>query len=164
VELLIPQLQFSPWKAWENRETYPLVEFPGVYLISITAKADLEEQVPQFGDVGYIGMTNDLSGLKGRWKAFDRAINAPSYTPTEKIRGHSGGKTIWLANGPYPYWDKLLYVSAFAVQCNVEKPTDRDFRLMGLVAYLEYEAFARYYQVAGGYPPYNKAHMPRQSL
>jgi hypothetical protein len=135
----IPELHFSSWYAWKNRQHYPLKQFPGVYLTAITDKPDLEGQEVSYEDVVYIGMTNSHGGLISRWGQFYNAISGkdPAF--------HSGGKSVYKARGPYISWQDHLYVAAMGVECNVIKPTDADYVRMGWVAYLEYEAFAQYY-------------------
>ena len=143
----LPKLTFSPWYQWKNRSAYPLRDYPGVYLISITVKPDLEGRDPAFEDVVYIGMTNSRQGLKGRWQQFANAIGGK--------RGHSGGNTIFAHHGHYTTWQTYLYVAAMGIRCNVHSPTAEDYLKMGWIAYLEYEAFAHYYSTVGGHPRFN---------
>ena len=133
----MPELRFSPWYDWRNRERYPLKQFPGVYVIAITHKPDLEGQEVSYEDVAYIGMTNSRGGLISRWGQFYNAISGKE--------GHSGGKSVYKTRGSYVSWHDHLYVAAMGVRCNVTDPTDADYIRMGWVAYLEYEAFAQYY-------------------
>jgi hypothetical protein len=144
----IPELKFSNWYAWANRLKYPLKEYPGVYLVAITPKANLSGQRPKFVDVVYIGMTRRRTGLRGRWADFDRAIKTG--------HGHSGGNIIYKYKGPYSTWSDHLYVAAMGVECDVLNPDEEDYLRMGWVAYLEYEAFAFYCRDIGGHPRYNK--------
>jgi hypothetical protein len=145
--ITLPELTFSPWYQWKNRNSYPLRDYPGVYLISITHQPDLEGREPAFEDVVYIGMTNSRQGLKGRWQQFDNAVCGK--------RGHSGGNTIFGYKGHYTTWQTYLYVAGMGVPCNVRNPTEEDYLKMGWIAYFEYEAFARYYRAVGGHPPFN---------
>lgn len=146
-DVAIPELKFSKWYAWENRTRYPLVDYPGVYLISISSNSHLEGQEPRFEDVVYIGMTKSKNGLRGRWQQFFNAIKGRE--------GHSGGKTVYRDKGHYSTWPDYLYVAAMGVKCDVINPTDHDYIRMGWVVYLECEAFAQYYQRVGGHPKYN---------
>ena len=144
----LPRLVFSSWYSWERRAEYPRCKYPGVYLLSITEKKDLDGQHPSWHDVSYIGMTNAQGGLISRWGQFDRTINGGE--------GHSGGRTVFQDLGPYSGWSKSLYVAAMGVECDPRAPTTDDYIRMGWVAFFEYEAFARFHEEAGGHPPYNK--------
>jgi len=144
----IPQLEFSTWYKWENRNQYPLKKYPGVYLISISVRNNLEGNKPQFKEVVYIGMTNSQGGLAGRWNQFNSSIRGKNR--------HSGGNTIYKEKGYYENWEEWLYVAAMGVECNVKKPKEEDYMKMGCVAFLEYEAFAKYYSEAGSHTKYNK--------
>src|SRR5258708_35304302 len=107
----VPELKFSYWYTWENRGDYPLGRYPGIYLIAITEKSDLEGQTPEFEDVCYIGMSNSRSGLFGRWRQFNHSICGKP--------GHSGGRTICATLGVYPNWgNSHLYVAAMSIECN----------------------------------------------
>ncbi len=142
----IPKLEFSPWYKWEKRNSYPLCNYPGVYLIAIT-KQELEGKKPCFQDVVYIGMTKQKNGLKGRWQNFQSAISGKE--------GHSGGIAIYNEKGAYEEWTEKLYVSAMRIKCNVINSTSVDYIKMGWVAFLEYDAFAKYAEEVGGHPKYN---------
>jgi len=143
----IPELSFTKWFKWENRDNIPNVQYPGVYLIAITDKL-LEGIKPQWNDVSYVGMTNSKGGLRSRWRQFDRSIRGKS--------GHSGGKTIYKLLGNYESWPLNLYVASMSVKCNISDPTNIDYIKMGIVAFYEYEAFAEHYLNVGGHPKYNK--------
>ncbi len=144
----IPDLEFSQWYRWEQREEYPLARFPGVYLISITEREDLHGQLPDYKDVVYIGRTLSQKGLANRWYQFFQTLKGK--------RGHSGAKTIRKELGTYDTWrNKHMYASGLGISCNLVTPTSADYRLMAAVVYLEYEAFARYYEIVGGHPRFN---------
>ena len=132
-KLLVPQLSFGIWRAWEDRDAIRNRRYPGVYLLAITTKR-LAGQRARVEDASYIGMSNNQNGLNARWGQFDRAIHG--------LRGHSGGNTIYADLGHYSNWKRRLFVAAVSVPCNPDDPTPKDYRLMGMVALLEYEAFA----------------------
>lgn len=147
-QVSIPELKFSPWYRWENREEYPLANCAGVYLIAISKK-DLEGVVPSFADVVYIGITVAKKGLKGRWGQLDKCVRG--------LKGyHSGGKTIYKDKGNYEMWAERLYVSGMGIECDVSTPTPQDYHKMGWVAFLEYDGFAKFASEIGGHPKYNK--------
>ena len=144
----LPELKFSDWYKWDNRNQYVLKGYPGVYLISITDNPRLEGSSPEWKDVVYIGMTNSMGGLTSRWSQFLNGIRGKP--------GHSGGKTIFENMGNYDNWKEHLFVAAMGVECDVKNPMKDDYLKMGWVAYFEYEAFAYYYENVGGHPRYNK--------
>lgn len=146
-QVSIPELNFSPWYSWENRKRSPIRNWPGVYILSISTK-QLEDTIPSFSDVVYIGMTVRKEGLRGRWGDFDRSIRGGG--------GHSGGKRVFEDKGHYDKWREKLYVSAMGIECNVKKPTSEDYIKMGWVAFLEYDGFAKFASEVGGHPKYNK--------
>lgn len=140
---------FSKWMNWEEKDNFEDRKCPGIYMISITDK-NLHGLEVDYKDVVYIGKTNSQNGLCGRWKQFDDTING-------KER-HSGGKTVREKLGPYCDWNKKLFVCAKAVPCEVKKDkrTPDDLRIMGKIAYLEYEALAEFKEITGNEPEYNK--------
>jgi hypothetical protein len=144
---LIPKLKMSPWYKWERRSEYYEKDRPGIYLIAITKK-ELEGTMPIWNDVVYIGMTNSKGGLISRWQQFSNSINGRT--------GHSGGNTIFEALGHYTSWTNKLYVSAMGIDCNVISQEPDDYKKMGWITFLEYDAFAEYARAVGGHPKYNK--------
>lgn len=145
-QITIPELNFSCWYAWENRNQYSLINFPGVYQISISNK-ELEGTVPSFSDVVYIGMTKHQS-LSSRLGQFNNSIMGGE--------GHGPAKRIYRNKGNYENWTEGLYVSAIGIECNVNDPQADDYLKMGQIAFLEYEAFAKFNNELGGHPKYNK--------
>jgi len=71
------------------------------------------------------------------------------------MRGHSGARRIFGKYGDYSNWKKKLYVAKMSLECNTLNPTAIDYTTMGVVAFLEYRAFARYFRKAGGHPEFN---------
>ncbi len=145
----IPCLKFSKWYKWENKNEYHLKKYPGVYIISITDKNNLEGIQPNLQDVVYVGMTHSQKGLAGRWQQFNSSIKGNG--------GHSGGNTVYEQIGHYDNWPQNLnlYVAAMGIECDVRNRTADDYISMGWVAYLEYEAFAKFYKVVGEHPRFN---------
>lgn len=146
----IPSLAFCPWYSWANRKTIKGAQLPGVYLISISEKP-LDGVAPSWPDVSYVGMTTSRNGLVGRWNQFNASIHGRA--------GHSGGKSVFEHLGHYQTWTMKLYVSAMAVQCNTINCTPEDFRKLGWIAFLEYDALAAFREQSGGpLPRYNTHH------
>ena len=128
-----PTLSFGPWTMWEDRRSIANAHYPGVYLLRVGNQRFLGEKA-SIRHSHYIGMTNSQKGLLGRWSQFDRAIRG--------MRGHSGGNLIYSTLGHFDDWPKRLFVAAMPIICNSTDPSPADYKLMGLVAYLEYEAFS----------------------
>jgi hypothetical protein len=145
-ESFLPELEFPPWFAWDDRSHLDGVDHPGVYLIALSER-NLVGEAPKWESVSYIGMTNSLGGLRNRWRQFDRAVRGR--------RGHSGGNLIFARMGHRNSWHEDLFVTGQAIECDVKRGTPQDLRQMGIVAYLEYEAFARFAQEVGGKPRFN---------
>lgn len=144
-----PKLNFSPWLDWKNRDGCRFRNLPGVYAMAIT-KRNLHGKKFNFSEVVYFGMTNNRGGLKARWRQFNRAIHGK--------RSHSGGTTIFRKLGNYKNWKDKLFVSACPIKCDVLKVsrTSKDLISMGWVAFLEYEALAKYKKLFDKEPKYNK--------
>lgn len=134
-KILVPRLQFGVWTPWEDRATIKNAQYPGVYMMCVSRKR-LNGRVSKIGDCHYIGMTISKRGLRGRWGQFNSAVNGKG--------GHSGGNAAYSHLGHYANWQKPLYVSSMPVMCNVTDPTPENLKLMGAVAYLEFEAFAEF--------------------
>lgn len=131
-----PKLEFGLWSKWEDRTSIEGARYPGVYALAM-ADEDLAGKPVQYTEIQYIGMSNSLGGLKGRWSQFNKAIHGDSGR-------HSGGDSAFRDLGPYPNWQKKLFVAAFPVQCEPKEVNPENLRKMGLVTYLEYEAFAQF--------------------
>jgi hypothetical protein len=134
-KISVPTLKFGHWHAWENRAEIPNCEYPGVYLLVISNRK-LEGEKALCKNASYIGMTNSIKGLMGRWYQFHRAILGN--------RTHSGGSAVFRTHGNYKEWRKKLFVAALPVICDTKKPTASDLKKMGIITYLEYEAFANF--------------------
>jgi hypothetical protein len=131
----LPELKFNNWKSWDEREVIENCEYPGVYLIAISDE-ELRGKKVRWKHVSYIGMSNSVSGLKGRWNQFQKSIIGK--------RGHSGGNKVFSQLNHYEQWRKKLFVSAMPIVCDVKDPTPNDQIKMGWVTFLEYEAFSKY--------------------
>ncbi|WP_122033190.1 hypothetical protein [Aliivibrio sp. EL58] len=133
--LEIPELKFGQWVYWADRDAIDNISFPGIYVLAITSE-DLTNKPVEYSQVVYIGMSNSLSGVKGRLYQLNRSITG--------LSGHSGGNSIRKYHGVYDFWeDNLdLYVAVCPVICNVAKRSIKDLKLMGAVSYMEYEAFS----------------------
>ncbi|MCG3738005.1 hypothetical protein EXA16_16975 [Vibrio cincinnatiensis] len=150
-DVTLPKLTFTKWYYWLDRANIENISFPGIYALAITSE-DLTGKEVNLEKVVYIGMSNSKSGIRGRLNQLNRSINGGS--------GHSGGNTIRSQLGWYDKWrDGLdLYVAICPVICDVKKRTLSDLKLMGAVAYMEYEAFSLFKEKKPkiGKPKFNK--------
>lgn len=143
----VPKLKFSSWHKWVDRNSIKDVDQPGVYLLAISS-VNLVEVSSDYKNVSYIGMTVSKKGLKGRWQQLDRSLRG--------LGGHSGANSIFAKLGEISGWSrKKLYVAAFPVPCNAAESTADDLRIKGKVCYLEYEAFAQFFERQHKKPYYN---------
>ncbi|MBN8639114.1 MAG: hypothetical protein J0M07_27605 [Anaerolineae bacterium] len=150
MQIQIPELEFSPWMRWDERRNFDGIKYPGVYAIAITT-SDLSGRLFSYDHTIYIGMSNSPKGLEQRWNHFADGIRDGSH--------HSGAKRIYKAKKclSWQEWDESVYVSAMSVPCKPSK-LDYDDRIsMGIVAFLEYYAFAEFHRHTGQLRPmYNK--------
>lgn len=142
------RLNLSKWHKWDDRANIKNVGYPGIYAIAITHKR-ISGCIIKYQDVVYIGMTNSEQGLKGRLNKFNNSIYDKS--------GHSGGNTVFSDLGHYNKWkNKKLFVSVMPIECDTKRRYVQDLIQMGVVAYLEYRAFARFKELTGSdKPKYN---------
>ena len=146
-----PALDFLKWVKWENRGNIANMGFPGIYAIAITDK-NLDNADFNWHDVVYIGMSTSRKGLKDRLYFLDKAING-------KSKDHSGGKRMYEKLGNYETWSRKMFVVTQIIPCNVNKDrgrTPEDLIKMGWIAFLEYEALAKYKEITGNEPTFNK--------
>jgi len=147
-----PNLKYSRWTLWEERNSLRNIDFPGIYMIAITRKR-LRGRKSSYREVKYIGMTNAKNGIYGRLSQFNQSIHGRP--------GHSGGWTVYYDLGNYKRWKRKykLYVCTMPIRRKIEvdkklrKPDD--IKAMGLIAYLEYAALAEYKKKTGTEPKYN---------
>lgn len=115
-----PNVKFSCWKQWNERNSLSDIDFPGVYLLAHFDNAPDGSADPQDKQIIYFGETCNNS-LKGRLQQFHRSA-------FEGKEQHSGGIT---------YREKFggkgdnLYVAAFP-----EKILDKEIRSF-FIRYIE---------------------------
>lgn len=100
-------------------------------------------------EVIYIGMSNAVTGLRGRLEQFDRTV-------AWKRKQHGGADRVLFKHRHYDQLCTNLYVSVSAVQCNTDAETPSDLRKMGLVASNEFEALAQYAEAFQQLPEFNR--------
>lgn len=143
----VPTLQYSSWHKWEDRASITGADQPGIYLLAIKGSRPVDANAT-YKDVCYIGMTVSKAGLKGRWRQLDRSLRGSG--------GHSGANSIFAQRGAISDWGrKQLYVAAMPVPCNTTELTAADLRTQGKICYLEYEAFAQFFEHQHKKPDFN---------
>ena len=138
---------FSIWKKWVNRDKINNINYPGIYAISISLQNIEDKKFSWLAEIKYIGMTNSVSGLKGRLKQFDNTIIGKT--------GHGGADRFRYKHQDYKELIEHLYVSVMPFQCNVKSNNPEDLRIMGKVAQFEYDCFAEYVNIFGCLPEFN---------
>jgi hypothetical protein len=138
---------FERWYRWSHRNSISELEHSGVYLIAIS-KRDIQGQpFAWIPEIVYVGMTNALSGLRGRLKQFDNTILGKT--------GHGGAQRFRHKHPNYATLSRRLFVTVSRFPCNVKSVKAADLRVMGSVAAFEYECLARFYEIFGGLPEFN---------
>lgn len=138
---------FERWNRWADRNSIPELKCPGVYLIAISSEDIQGHPFSWIPEIVYVGMTNALSGLKGRLKQFDNTIVGKT--------GHGGAQRFRYKYPEYAALSQQLFLTVTRFPCNVECAKARDLRIMGRVAAFEYECLARYHEVFGRLPEFN---------
>lgn len=139
--------KFTKWSAWVNRDDLQGISYPGVYAIRISSKNISGRNFSWHREIVYVGMTNGVSGLKGRLKAFDNTINGK--------KGHGGADRFRYKHQNYKTLVKKLFVSVAPFKGDVTSNLPKDLLLMGDVAKFEYQCFAQYVEKYGGLPEFN---------
>ncbi len=147
--------KFSKWVRWEDRKDLEGVKrkLPGVYMLAMTSENITGQDFKFREEIVYVGMTNSQSGLKGRLKQFDNTIRHKE--------GHGGGQRFRNDYRNYKQILKELFVSVGYYKCDVAAKEPKDLLVMGKVAKLEYECFAKYKEMFGELPKFNKQDSPK---
>ena len=149
--------KFSPWKPWPRRDEALGVEYPGVYALVYSTQNIAGKPFSWRKEVIYVGMTNSISGLKGRLKQFDNTIVGKT--------GHGGADRVRYKYRNYNRLVKRLYVAVAPFKCNPESNEPKDLKIMGEVAKFEYLCFAHFVEKYGELPEFNnKKESPKYSL
>ncbi len=138
---------FSPWAQWNNRNDLENLKFPGVYALAIS-KHDLSgKSFSWIKEIVYVGMSNALSGLKGRLKQFENTIIGKT--------GHGGAERFLHDYRNDKKLVPLLYLAVAPYICDVTSNAPADLLVMGDVAKAEYECWAQYVSHFQKLPKYN---------
>lgn len=146
---------FSHWAKWDWRDELPSLQYPGVYALAIAARALSGRPFIWTKDIVYFGMTNARAGLKGRLDQFDRA--------TRGQLGHGGAGRFMFRHPDRDTLIDRLYVAVYPIECDPRSNEAPDLRLMGEVAWFEYECFARFVDKYGRLPEFNDKEMSPKS-
>lgn len=140
---------FSNWYHWKNRNSYPCITWPGIYIVAIS-NADIEGQKFSFRDeIVYVGMTNAVTGLRGRLVQFDNTIS-------KKHCQHGGADRVLYKHQDYYALIENLYVALLHFECKPASESPTDLREMGRVASAEFECMARCVEELGSLPEFNR--------
>ncbi|MGR3317909.1 MAG: hypothetical protein ACUZ8O_05460 [Candidatus Anammoxibacter sp.] len=149
--------RFTNWVKWKARDTLSGIKYPGIYIAAISQNNIDRNQFNWVPEIIYIGMTNSISGLKGRLKQFDNTVNGKS--------GHGGADRVLYQHQNYNKLVSQLFVSVSSFECNVKSNKPCDLRIMGEVAKFEYDCFAFFVEKFGQLPEFNnKKQSPKYSL
>lgn len=146
--------RFSNWLLWQNRNELKYLHYPGVYAIRISLRNIANRKFSWHKEIVYIGMTNGISGLKGRLKAFDNTIKGK--------RGHGGADRFRYKHQSYPRLVKKLYVSVAPFKADVTSIIPKDLIVMGNVAKFEYQCFAQYVVKHNDLPEFNNKKLSKK--
>lgn len=141
------QKKFSKWTKWLERDKLDGIKFPGVYCIAISEEDISNNDFDWSEKINYIGMTNAVSGLKGRLKQFDNTIRGKT--------DHGGADRFRYEYRDYENLIKKLYVSVKYFECDVKSNLPKDLLVMGDVAKHEFECFAEFVKRFKRLPKFN---------
>ena len=139
--------KFTAWSTWERRDELKGIKLPGVYAIRISSKSIAGRKFSWHKEIVYVGMTNSVSGLKGRLRAFDNTIKGR--------RGHGGADRFRFKHNNYNILVKKLYVAVAPFNADITSNMPEDLLIMGDVAKFEYQCFAQYVYKYGELPEFN---------
>ena len=142
------------WCPWGQRDELNNIHFPGVYIIRVSQKNISGRKFSWHKEIAYIGMTNGISGLKGRLKAFDNTIRGK--------RGHGGADRFRYKHQNYSKLIRNLFVSVVPFNADVTTNSPKDLLVMGRVAKFEYQCFATYVEKHGSLPEFNNKKLSKK--
>ena len=144
-------MKFTPWQHWPARNNLgEILRYPGVYVVCFSPATPLDGKSFQWAkDIIYIGMTNSVTGLKGRLAQFDQTMRTSRVT-------HGGADRVRIKFPDYSRFVRSAYVAVCHMVCDGTANSPADLRKMGKVAEWEYVALATYAETFGGRPECNK--------
>jgi len=147
--------RFSKWMAWVDRDSLEQSRQPGVYAIAVTAVPIRGRKFSWRRDIIYVGMTNSLSGLRGRLRQFDQTMSG-------KLR-HGGADRVRVRHHNYTRFTRHAYVALAPFSCTAGSSLPRDLKVMGEVARFEYRCLAAYADKFDRLPEFNNRKTPKDS-
>ncbi len=147
---------FASWRPWHERDNNVDIHYPGIYALAISKESLAGQSFSFLREIVYFGMTNAVSGLRGRLKQFDNTIQGGG--------GHGGAERFCHDFPKSNQLEHILYVSVMPIKCSVASQNPTDLRTMGRITRAEYECFAHYVELYGQLPKYNdKKNAPKRS-
>lgn len=98
-----PQVKFSNWLPWDERDKLPSCREPGVYILAHFSEAPKGVADPLDSHIRYIGQTCAQGGVIRRLRRFDASARLG-------VAGHSGGQNY---HQHYGSIQERLYVAAY---------------------------------------------------
>ena len=152
--------RFSHWTRWSQRNNIENINYPGIYIIAISPTNLASTNFSWQENIEYIGMTNSVTGLKGRLQQFDNTIRGK--------RGHGGADRFRFKHRNYEELTQKLFVAVASFpECNISKQNEKPdvLRMMGKIAAFEYECLAYFLELFHKLPAFNnKQDSPKYSL
>lgn len=147
--------RFGKWHPWHKRRELPTC--PGVYAIARSSGVLSGKSFALRDDIIYFGMTNAVSGLRGRLEQFDTTISG-------KRLSHGGADRVRQGYRSYSRLTTKLYVAVAPFVCDPTSNLPADLRTMGAVVRFEYLCLAAFVERYGRIPRFNdKAKSPKYS-
>ena len=147
--------RFSKWMTWADRDDLDGSAKPGVYVIAITETSIRGKKFSWRRDIIYVGMTNALTGLRGRLRQFDQTMSGT-------LR-HGGADRVRVVHRDYRRFAKRAYVAVAPFSCKPGSTLPRDLKIMGEVARFEYLCLATYARKFHRLPEFNDRSTPKDS-
>jgi hypothetical protein len=140
---------------WADRDASDQSRQPGVYVIAVTATPIRGRKFSWRRDIIYVGMTNSVTGLRGRLQQFDQTMSG-------NLR-HGGADRVRVRHRNYTRFTKQAYVALAPFSCTPGSTLPRDLKVMGDVARFEYLCLAAYVAKFDRLPEFNNRKTPKYS-
>jgi hypothetical protein len=155
ITLAMYERRFSRWMTWVDRDALDESRQPGVYVIAVTPTPIRGRKFSWRRDIIYVGMTNSVTGLRGRLRQFDQ-------TMLGSLR-HGGADRVRVKHRNYTRFAKHAYVALAPFSCAPGSSLPRDLKVMGEVARFEYLCLAAYAAKFDRLPEFNDRKTPKDS-
>lgn len=138
---------FSKWHSWDDRETFSDISWSGVYVVAYSKASLAGRRFSWRREIIYVGMTNAVTGLRGRLRQFDSTMRG--------ILQHGGADRVRYKHQDYRTFQKTAYVAVAPFRCDPSSNSAKDLRIMGDVARLEFRCMAHFVDRFGALPEFN---------